>query len=106
MQEIVTRVLEAEKAAETRIQEARSRAGEIRARADQEVQVRIQEARERAAGRSREILAQARERARAEHEQAVDRAQGERQAFFERHGQAIDQAVEAVAALVTAPEWA
>jgi vacuolar-type H+-ATPase subunit H len=60
MQEIVTKVLEAEKAGEQRIQEARSKAAEIRARADGEVQVKLQEAREQAARRSQEILDQAR----------------------------------------------
>jgi vacuolar-type H+-ATPase subunit H len=48
MQEIVTKVLEAEKAAEQGIQEARSKAGEIRARADREVQDTMQQAREQA----------------------------------------------------------
>ena len=42
MQEIVTKVLEAEKEAEQRLQEARTKAGEIRAQADREVQEKLQ----------------------------------------------------------------
>ena len=105
MQEIVTKVLEAEKAAEQRIQEARSKAGEIRAQADRKVQAKLQEAREQAGKRSQEILEQARDQAGAEHEKAAKQTQDENQEFFKSHEADFNRAVEAVIELVTAPEW-
>jgi V/A-type H+-transporting ATPase subunit G/H len=106
MQEIVTKVLEAEKAAGARIQEARSKAGEIRAQADQEVEATVQEARERAGKRSQEVLSEARSQAQEEYEEAVEQARGENQAFFKRHEEDINRAVESVLVLITSPEWA
>ena len=106
MQEIVTKVLEAEKAAEGRIQEARSKAGEIRAQAEQEVEATVQEAREQAAKRSQEILSRAHSQARKEYEEAVEQARDENQTFFKSHEAEINRAVESVLALITSPEWA
>ena len=106
MQEIVTKVLEAEKAAEQRIQEARSKAGEIRAQADREVQAELQEAREQVSKRSQEILEQARNRSREEYEKALQRTQEENQEFFSKHGKQLTVAAEAVVRLITTPEWA
>jgi len=105
MQEIVTKVLEAEKAGEQRIQEARSKAAEIRARADGEAQAKLQEAREQAARRSQEILDQARSQAQAEYEKAVQRSLEDNQMFFEKHEEQINRAAKAVVDLITAPEW-
>ena len=105
MQEIVTKVLEAEKEAEGRIQEARSKTAEIRAQADREVQVKLQEAREQAARRSQEILDKARSQARAEYEKAVQRSLEDNQLFFEKNEEQINRAAEAVVELITAPEW-
>jgi V/A-type H+-transporting ATPase subunit G/H len=105
MQEIVTKVLQAEKEAETRIQEARSKAGEIRARADREVEATVQEAREQAGKRAQEILSQARSQAQKEYEEAVEQARDENQAFFTSHEEDIDRAAESVIALITSPEW-
>ena len=105
MQEIVTKVLEAEQAAEQRVQEARSRAAEIRARSDRDVQARLQKAREQAGKRSQEILEKARAQVRAEHDKSLKQAQDENLEFFQSHEQDIDRAVEAVIGLVTAPEW-
>jgi vacuolar-type H+-ATPase subunit H len=106
MQEIVTKVLETEKAAEAAIQEARNRAGEIRAEADREVEIIMREARERAGKRSQEVLSRARSQAREEYERAVEQARGENAAFFERHDEDINRARESVLALITSPEWA
>ena len=83
MQEIVNKVLETEKAAEATVQEARNKAGEIRANADREVEATMQEAREQAGKRSQDILSEARSQAQAEHEKAVQRAREENQAFFQ-----------------------
>jgi len=105
MQEIVTKVLEAEKAAEARIQEARSKAGEIRAQAEREVEAIVQEAREQAAKRSQEILSRAGSRAKAEYEEAVEKARAENQAFFKSHEEDIDRAAESVLSMITSPEW-
>ena len=105
MQEIVTKVLEAEQAAEQRIQEARSKAAEIRARSDRDVQARLQEAREQAGKRSQEILEKARAQVRAEHDKSLKQAQGENREFFQSHEHDIERAAEAVIRLVTAPEW-
>ncbi len=106
MQEIVTKVLEAEKEAEATIQEARSKAGEIRAQADREVEAKLQEAREQASKRSQEILEKARNQARAEYEKSVQQTRDENQAFFHSHDEEINRAVEAVVSLIIAPEWA
>ncbi len=112
MQEIITKVLEAEKAAEARIQEARSKAGEIRARAEGEVEAKVQEARDRAGKRSQEILSRSRGQAQEEYEEAVEKARNENQAFFQSHEEDINRAVESVLALITlitlttSPEWA
>lgn len=106
MKEIVTKVLEAEKAAEARIQEARSKAGEIRAGADREVEAALQEARERAGKRSQEILSRARSQAQKEYEEAVEQARAENEAFFSSHEDDINRAAASVIALVTSPEWA
>lgn len=109
MQEIITKVLEAEKAAEARIQEARSKAGEIRARAEREVEATVQEARDRAGKRSQEILSRSRGQAQEEYEEAVEKARNENQAFFQSHEEDINRAVESVLALITlitSPEWA
>ena len=106
MQEIITKVLEAEKAAEARIQEARSKAGEIRALADREVEATVQEAREQAGKRSQEILSRVRSQAQEEYEEAVEQARDENEAFFQSHEQDINRAAESVLALITSPEWA
>ena len=105
MQEIVTRVLEAEKAAEQRIQEARSKAGDIRAQADREAQAALEQAREQAARGSQEILDKARSRARAEHEKALQQTEEENRLFFENNEPLFDKAAEAVVRIVTAPQW-
>jgi V/A-type H+-transporting ATPase subunit G/H len=105
MQEIVTRVLEAEKAAEERLREARSRAGEIRAQADREVQEMLQEAREQASRRSQEILEKARGQARLEYEKSLQKAQDENRDFFRTQEEPINRAAEAVVALITVPQW-
>ena len=105
MQEIVTKVLEAEKAAEQRIQEARSRAGEIRAQADRYVQAKLEQAREQAARRSQEIVEEARSQAQAEHEQARQQTEEENRLFFENNEPLIDKAAEAVVRILTAPQW-
>ena len=105
MQEIVTKVLEAEKSAEQHIQEARSKSAEIRALADRQVQTKLQEAREQAAKRSQEILEKARSQVRAEHEKALERTRDENREFFQSHEEDIKRAVEAVTGLVTAPQW-
>jgi V/A-type H+-transporting ATPase subunit G/H len=106
MQEIVTRVLEAEKEAETRIQEARSKAGEIRAQADREVEAAMQQAREQAGKRSQEILSRARSQAQEEYEKAVEQAREENQAYFRSHDEDINRVADSVLALITNPEWA
>jgi vacuolar-type H+-ATPase subunit H len=105
MQEIVTKVLEAEKAAEQGIQEVRSKAGEIRAQADREVHGTMQQAREQAGKRSQEILEAARSRAQEEYDKAVQQIRDENQAFFKNHEKEISRAVEAVIQGITAPEW-
>ena len=105
MQEIVTKVLEAEKAAEQRIQEARSNGGEIRAQADRDVQVRLEQAREQAVRRSQEILEQARSKAREEHEKTLQQAQEEDREFFQKQEEQLDRAAEAVVRIITAPQW-
>jgi len=105
MQEIVSEVLEAEKAAEGRIQEARSKAGEIRAQADRDVQDMTQRAREQAGKRSQEILEQARSRARKEYEKAVQQTRDENQAFFQTHEGDIERTAKAVVQRITKPEW-
>jgi V/A-type H+-transporting ATPase subunit G/H len=105
MQEIVTQVLEAEKAAEERLQEARSRAGEIRAQADREVQEKLQQAREQAGRRSQEILEQARTRAGLAYEEALQKTRDENREFFQTQEEPINRAAEAVVALITIPQW-
>jgi V/A-type H+-transporting ATPase subunit G/H len=105
MQEIVTKVLEAEKAAEARIQEARGRAAEIRAEADAKVQTRLHEAREQAERRSQEILDKARSRAQAEYAESVRQTRDETRIFFEEHAEEIERAVQSVIALLITPEW-
>jgi V/A-type H+-transporting ATPase subunit G/H len=105
MQEIVTKVLEAEKAAEQRLQEARTRAAEIRAQADRDVQAKLEEARKQATLRSQEILEKARDRAKAEHDQAIQQAHDEDRDFFQTHEEQINRAAEAVVDLVISPEW-
>lgn len=105
MQEIVTKVLEAEKAAEARIQEARKKAGEIRAQADAQVQTNLQEAREQAEKHSLEILEKARSRSRAEYEESLKQVRNETQVFFEQHEQDIKRAAKSVVRLLIAPGW-
>jgi V/A-type H+-transporting ATPase subunit G/H len=105
MQEIVNKVLEVEKAAEQRIQEARSKAAEIRAKADKDVQAKLEEAREEAARRSQEILAQASNQATAEHDKALQQTQEENQLFFENHEEQIDEAAQTVVRMIIAPQW-
>ena len=105
MQEIVTKVLEAEKAAEQRIQEARSKAGEIRAQADRDVQGKLEKAREQAAGRSQEIVDKARSQAQGEHDKALQQTEEENRLFFEKNERLIDKAGEAVVQIITAPQW-
>jgi V/A-type H+-transporting ATPase subunit G/H len=105
MQEIVTKVLEAEKAAERRIQEARSKAGEIRAQADRDVQAELEQARERAARRSQEIVDEARSQAETEHQKALQQTEEENRLFFEHNERLIDEAAEAVIRIITAPQW-
>ena len=105
MQENVNKVLEVEKAAEQRIQEARSKAGEIRAKADKDVQAKHDEAREEAARRSQEILEQARNQATAEHDKALQQTQEENQLFFENHEEQIDEAAQTVVRMIIAPQW-
>ena len=105
MQEIVTKVLEAEKAAEARIQEARSKAGEIRAEADAKVQTTLREAREQAEKLSREIQENARSRAQDEYARSVQQTRADTLAFFEQHEEDIKRAVESVVTLLTTPEW-
>jgi V/A-type H+-transporting ATPase subunit G/H len=105
MQEIVTKVLEAEKAAEQRLQEARNKVGEIRAQADREIQAKLQEARERAAQRSQEILTLARKQAKVEYEKILEQTQEGNREFFQTHEEQIDRAAQAVVELITASEW-
>ena len=106
MQEIVSKVLDAEKEAEQGIQNARTEATEIRARADGDVQRMQEAAREQAAAASERILEQARGEARKEYEQAVKRAAEENRVFFERHETEIGGAVKAVYRLISTPVWA
>lgn len=105
MQEIVTKVLEAEKAAEQRIQEARSKAGEIRAQADRDVQAKLEQAREQAARRSQEILDKARGQAQAEHEKALQQTEEDSRLFFENNERLIAKAAEAVVQIIITPQW-
>jgi V/A-type H+-transporting ATPase subunit G/H len=105
MQEIVTKVLEAEKEAQQRIQEARNKAGEIRAQADQEVQGKLEQAREQAGRRAQEIVEQARSQAQAEYDKTLQQSKEENELFFEQHEEKIDRAAEAVMQLITTPEW-
>ena len=105
MQEIVTKVLEAEKAAEQRIQEARSQAGEIRAQADRDVQAKLEQAREQAARRTREIVDKARSHAQEEHERALRQTEEENRLFFENNEPLMAKAVETVVRIITAPQW-
>ena len=105
MQEIVTKVLEAEKEAEQRLQEARAKAAEIRGQADREVQAKLQEAREQATRRSHEIVEQARQQAKEEYEQALQQAREDNREFFRDHDDQLDRAAEAVVELITVPQW-
>jgi V/A-type H+-transporting ATPase subunit G/H len=105
MQEIVTKVLEAEKAAEQRLQEARSKAEEIRAQADRDVQGKLERARQRAARRSQEIVEKARSQAQGEQERALQQTEDENRLFFENNEQLIVKAAEAVVQIITAPQW-
>jgi V/A-type H+-transporting ATPase subunit G/H len=105
MQEIVTKVLAAEREAETKIQQARSEAGKIRAEADRKAQEGLQAAREQATGRSEETLAEARSQAQAKYEKALQQSRDESRAFFESRGKEIELAVQRVTSLIIAPEW-
>jgi len=105
MQEIVTKVLEAEKSAEQRIQEARGKAGEIRAQADRAVQAKLEQARAQAAQRAREIVDKARSQAQGAHEKALQQTEEENRLFFENNEPLIIKAAEAVVRIITAPQW-
>jgi V/A-type H+-transporting ATPase subunit G/H len=106
MQEIVTKVLEAEKAAEKRIQEARGKAADIRAQADRDVQATLEKARQQAAGGAQEIVDGARDRAEAEREKALRQTEEENRLFFEQNERLIDEAAQAVVHIITTPQWA
>ena len=100
MQEIVSKVLEAEKAAEKCVQEAKAQAAEIRAQADRKVEQRMQEAREEAGRRLQEIVSRARSKSASEYEKAMTQAREENKVFLEHHDKDINIAVENVVALI------
>jgi len=104
MQEIVDKVLGAEREAEKTVQEARARAAEIRRQADEESERRLQEARERAQALVQESLTEARARAAGEQKQAREEAERRNARFLEERADALEAAVEAVVTLLMTPE--
>jgi vacuolar-type H+-ATPase subunit H len=91
MQEIVSKVLEAEQQAEQTITEARQKAASIRASADAQQQLQA-------------ALAAARAEAERARREKVGKAEREASTFLDEHQGALQALVEQVVALITAPE--
>jgi V/A-type H+-transporting ATPase subunit G/H len=104
MQEIVSKVLEAEQQAEQTITEARQKAASIRASADAEAAAKLAEARAAAQQQLQAALAAARAEAERARREKVGKAEREASTFLDEHQGALQALVEQVVALITAPE--
>ena len=104
MQEIVNKVLDAEKAAELALSEARQRAAGLRAEADTQTATALQEARAQAQELLQADLAKARAEAEREGREQVQRAEREAATFLESRRDTLRGLVERVVQLVISPE--
>ena len=100
MQEIVTKVLEAEQA----LAEARQKAAALRAAADTQTTAALQEARGKAQELLQADLARARAEAEREAREQVQSAEREAAAFLESRQEALRNLVERVVQLAVSPE--
>ena len=105
MQEIVTKVLEAEQEAEQLLSDARKKAAELRAAADAEAAGRLQEARLAAQTLIQETLARTRAEAEAERARTVRQAELEAERFLQENQEALERVEGEVVALVITPEY-
>ena len=106
MQEIVSKVLEAEQQAEAIVREAGSKAAQIRREAEAEAEGALGQAREQAQDLVRQALEEARGQAALERRQAEEEAERHRERFLAERREAIEEAAEAVAFLLVTPEHA
>ena len=104
MQEILTKVLEAEKQAELALTEARKEAAALRAAADAETATAIQEARVAAQELLQTSLAEARAEADRAGREQVQRAEREAATFLEGRQETLRGLVDRVVELVITPE--
>lgn len=101
MEQIISKVLEAEQQAEQALGEARRKAAAIRAAADAESATRVQEARAKAKALSQETLAAARAEAEAARERAVAQAAGQAELFLQENQATLRRLVDQVVTLIT-----
>jgi vacuolar-type H+-ATPase subunit H len=105
VEEIVGKILEAEKEAEQLVQEARTHAAELRAGSDSESEKTLGDARERARQRIQEAIGKARSDAEAERERKLAQIEAEGQRFLEEHAEGIGRAAEKIVSLLVQPEY-
>lgn len=103
MQEIVNKVLEAEKQAEQTLAEARQKAAAVRAEADALTATALQEARAQAQELLQTGLAEARAQAEGSSRELVRRAEQEAASFLEGRQEVLRALVERVVRLAAAP---
>ena len=106
MREVIEEILGKEKDAQRAVEAAKTRAAEIKARADAEAAGILSAAREEAQRILRNEAEKARGEVRAAHRLAVEAAENENALFLERHRPTLDGLVTDVVRLILTPEHA
>lgn len=104
MEQMVSRILDAEKEAESVLQRARAKAAELRSQADAESEKLLQQTRQEAQERQRAALKRVREQIEQTRREALGRIEEANRSFLEQHGEAIERTSDKVVELVLKPQ--
>ncbi len=106
MREVIEEILGKEKDAQRTVEAAKSRAAELKAKADVESAGNLSAAREEAQRILRDEAEKARSEAREAHRLAVEAAEKQNAGFLERHRPTLEALVADVVRLILTPEHA
>ena len=104
MEEIIGRIIEAEKNAEKILKDARTRESELRTRVERESVERLDRARREAKRRFEEKVGEAREKGRKTLEEAIRTAEEKSREFQDRNRKRMEEIAEKVVRLIVSPE--
>ena len=105
MEQIVARILEAEKEAEGVLQQARAKAAEVRSQADAQSEEHLKRAREEAHSRVQAALQRVRDETEQSRRQALERIEQDNSRFIEAQRETIQRTADRVLQLLLQPEF-